>query len=207
MASKVKSNVPRLSVSEAREALKLALARSKVETEKRNKAFRNLSRPKQRLTIAHDVLDQIESRRFQAKFGVYLQPKEYVVGDKFDSYSNEYDSELSVQEALADSKCEVCGIGSLFVAAVDRVNECTVGELDGLSDSSFMRSYLSDWFDEEQLRMIEAAFEGRDIGGYADHYPEHIARAIAFTKKLTSAEGRLKKIMRNIIDNHGEFTP
>ena len=109
---------------------------------------------------------------------------------------------------LMGVQCQVCGIGSLFVAAIDRVNQCTPSDMRrDLNNSHFMRKYLKEWFDGDQLRMIEAAFEGADININGWHPSEPVRRAIKFTDLIKTPEGRLKKIMRNIIANHGEFLP
>ena len=201
-----------LSVAEARAILDEAVKRHRKEIAKRNKAFQALPDYKKRVVIAQDVLDQLEARRLIPTYGTYLSPGDKVEHDYFDSYGDHYDEDREVSEALDGAKCEVCGIGSLFIAAVDRANGCTVGDLGSPNSDSAMRNYLSDWFADDQLSMIEAAFEGRFIdwsagdSGLHEYSPE-IRQAIAFTRRTTSPTARIKKIMNNIIENKGTFKP
>lgn len=203
-----KQVIDRMSVSEARAALEAAIARNNKETERRNRQFARLSNARKRVVIAQDVLDQLDLRRLVPTFGKYLEvPDE--VAQKFSSWDDD-DESIQVHEALDGVSCKVCGIGSLFVAAVDRANECTVADMDQPQNDYFMREYLGDFFDLEQLVLVEAAFEGRLINSMetdlTEYSPEVLA-AIRFASKVRSASGRLKKIMQNIVDNGGTFVP
>ncbi len=206
--NEIKKVVSRASVEEARAILEAAIQRQETETRKRNRAFQRLSGVQKRVTVAQDVLEQLALRRLLPTFGTYLKVSDDV-DLKFRSGDEEHE-ELQVHEVLAGNSCHVCGIGSLFVAAVDRADSCKVGDMSSTDDAGFMRSYLEDFFSMEQLVLIEAAFEGRLISvdgtDFDDDSPEVLA-AIAFTKKLTSPAGRLKKIMGNIIEHNGTFRP
>jgi len=197
MATK-RSVVPVISIERARTALAAAIKRDR---DRRNKAFRRLSDGEKRVTIAGDVLDQLDAKRFVPTFGTYLEVP-FSVETKF------YDGNLKVDEVLSGVTCEVCGIGSLFVAAVDRANACTVDDMQSPSDDEFMREYLGEWFSREQLEMIEAAFEGRQIWilGFSS-IKDSFKKCVRFTSRVKSPEGRLRKIMRNIVENKGVFVP
>lgn len=204
-----KQVIDRMSVSEARAALEAAIKRNNAQTEKRNQAFARLSDARKRVVVAQDVLDQLRARRFVAATGTYLGlPDE--VGEKFTHFDGPT-PQVGVHEVLSGVKCQVCGIGSLFVAAVDRANECTVKDMDHSYDNpDFMRGYLGEFFSEEQLVLIETAFEmdvvnALNTGLHRDHL--EIEAAIAFGEKSQDAKQRLKRIMQNIIMNKGTFRP
>lgn len=205
-----KQVIDRLSVSEARAALAAAVERNNRETERRNQAFAKLSDARKRVVVAQDVLDQLRLRRFVAPTGIYLQPATEEAKDQFDSYDEE-SSKKPVHELLEGVKCQVCGIGSLFVAAVDRANACTIEDMDhSYENSNFMREYLGEFFSDEQLVLIETAFETELIhsgGTGLNRFSPKVEAAIAFGEKSTSAEKRLKRIMENIISNKGTFKP
>jgi hypothetical protein len=190
-----------------RKALDAALDR---EQRERNAEFAALSGPMKRVTIARDVLLQLEAKRLVPSFGNYLRIDE-------DDFIDALDDD-GVREVLAENQCHACGIGSLFVAAVDRVNECTVGDMEGeLNNSTFMVKYLSEWFERDQLIMIESAFEGHFISAHSNSndsfedvppdFQKSVKRAISFTRRLNTAAGRLRKIMTNIVENRGTFIP
>ena len=102
----------------------------------------------------------------------------------------------------------------MFTCAVTRADKLTVGEVE-LSEYSMLpdkivgrsaiwsdeiTAYLRRFFSEKQLQKIETAFEGD-----ADF---HGGRAAAnFNDNVSDPAKRLARIMRNIIDNGGEFRP
>lgn len=198
-----KQVISKLSVFEARKALEDALEREKKAISKKNKEFRRLPDYKQRMTIAKDVLDQLKIKRFIPKFGTYFNTNDPQVNENFANNDS-----CQVNEVLAGVKCEVCGIGSLFVAMVDRANDCSVSELPEINSGDFMRDYLEQWFRGRQLDLIEVAFEGRIIDARElDYDDSDVIDAIKFTKNIDSPDDRIKKIMKNIIENEGTFIP
>lgn len=206
MATTKQQIIDRLNVSEARAALEGALKREQGLIKKRNAEFKALPDRKKRIVIAQDVLNQLATKRIVPTFGTYLEVS-YEHRDRFDLYSDKYDKNTKVNEALSNATCEACGIGSLFVAAVDRANACVVGDMQDENDDNFMREYLNEWFDQRQLTLIEAAFEGRIIdNNEMDYDDEEVKRAIRFTKDVKTPTGRLKKIMGNIVKT-GSFVP
>jgi hypothetical protein len=210
MALTKKQVIDRLSVSEARAALEAAIARTNKATEKRNRAFAKLSGSRKRITVARDVLEQLRLRRFVATTGTYLQPTTVEAQRQFNSFDDDSDKR-PVHEVLEDVKCQVCGIGSLFVAAVDRANACTIKDMNhSYENSGFMREYLGGFFSDEQLVLIETAFEKflvDSLGTGLDEWSPEIHAAIAFGAKYSNAEKRLKSIMENIIEHKGTFVP
>lgn len=212
MASKSEI-LSKLDVSEARAALAAAIEREKQAIEKSNREFRLLPKYKKRVTIAQDVLAQMKAKRFIAKQRVYLELRDEDARDRFcDVRSGNAKTEecSTLNSVLSDSSCEVCGIGSLFVAAAERTRACVDG-MSGVNDDDFMRQLLKDYFDMDQLLLIEAAFEGQYIE--AECYEEEgvdkedIAAALAFTWGARTANARLERIMKNIVENRGTFVP
>lgn len=197
--------------------------RLKAAIKKANSSFTRLSASRKRVRIAKDVLKQIDSRRFVPWFGIYLHlPAKSEAA--FNRFYEEYRyriprtspktsaaGRVGVRETVADTTCKVCGIGSLFVAMVDRVNACTIQDMGGEpNNGDFMVEYLSQFFSEEQLVLIETAFEGRMVSSRdtdLSSYNTKVKAAIRFTRRLKSPAGRLKKIMNNIVLNNGTFVP
>jgi hypothetical protein len=202
--------ISKMSVAEAQAALEQAIERNRKATEKRNREFNKLPDARKRVVIAEDVLQQMKAKRFIAKLGTYIGVP-YSVKEKFESSGEGEGEPAPLHEVLEGVQCEVCGIGSLFVAAVDRMNECSVSDIDAVDDDRFMREYLGGFFEEDQLVLIEAAFEGRFIRrgstGYAE-WSSEVTDAIRFGNSAgEDAAKRLRKIMKNIVDNKGTFVP
>jgi hypothetical protein len=75
-------------------------------------------------------------------------------------------------------------------------------------DSSGMHETLGQWFSEEQLALIECAFEGAPewtADGISQEDMEHAANFRH--REEYSAEQTLKDIFQNVIDNDGTFMP
>ncbi len=196
-----KQIIAKFSVAEAQAALKEALARAAAEVKKENAKFRKLPKRQQVVLIAEDVLRQLAVKRLVPEFGTYLSV-DRDVEDAIDG-----GPERDLREILHEEKCHVCGIGSLFVAALDRANGCTADDISSTDNDSFMREYLERWFDESQLNMIEVAFEGRIIKSSYDDADDDTDRALAFAKKTKTPMARLKAIMTNVVKNDGRFIP
>ena len=65
--------------------------------------------------------------------------------------------------------CRVCAIGAVFVAALDVHNKLKLEDMesvvtDGSLEDGDMLSYLSTWFDFEEMRDMESVFENHDRG-------------------------------------------
>lgn len=158
--------------------------------------FINLSLlPKEeaRVLIAKDVLKQLDAKKLVATEGTYLEFENV----KFS------DSDF-LHEVLAETKCEVCALGSLYYSRVQLANETKCGvtytwHYDdktryGVSRSGTIEEDLLQYFDGEDLNAIETYFEGwREASG--------------FSEKNSDPETRMRKIMQNIVDNNGTFKP
>ena len=55
---------------------------------------------------------------------------------------------------------------------------------------------------------LTAAFEGRQIWSLGfSSIKDSFKKCVRFTSRVKSPEGRLRKIMRNIVENKGVFAP
>jgi len=174
--------------------------------DKDNKAFEVMSASEKRVTIARDVLVQIESRRLKPEFSVWLKKK------RGSLFSKPKENE-EVRDALAKIKeCSGCAIGGMFMCAVERADKLKISELDDaemckdydedivveeLSEQDSF-NYLKRFFDSDQLELIEAVFESNGGASFVDD-------AETFAPGLDSPSERMRLIMENIIVNKGTF--
>ncbi len=149
--------------------------------------------------IAKDVLKHIGHFKVADKTG-------YVLG--------EYEAGDSVLECT--KSCTVCALGAMFLTHLDNTDSLKVTPTGWFRIESFdVYEQLSEVFTEEQLGLIEAAFEC-DWGCYYDDtwdiengFPEDhpCFKAEAFGRSYTEPRERLVAIMENIIANEGTFKP
>lgn len=189
--------------------IKPATPNQKLRMQKRNEAFAKLPREKQRVTIAKDVL-------LALKAGKFIPASKYL--EFWDYFSNRSPNNIlapastDLSHVLERTKCTVCGIGSLFVAAVKRADNIQFNEVaTGMSPygaSATIRrdrltAYLQPYFTDGELGLIEFYFEGSNTGREASldglvAKPDWLAK---------TPRGRMSAIMRNIIKNKGSFLP
>jgi len=191
--------------------------------------FNALPSPRQRVIIAKDVLGHLNSRHYVAEQQTYLR-----LGD--DEYYKPIPEDKQLQEVLKEAPvCYVCAIGGVFAAAVERCDQLTMGEMSGcLNDFRSQRKYLSQWFSDKQLSLMEAAFEGSvvyapessglssigesynasdlqdaldDGDGDADWIRDAIEACTWSNHYDDEPSVLLRAIMVNIIDYHGHFAP
>jgi hypothetical protein len=175
--------------------------KKKQSISKSNAAFEKLSPKNKRITIAKDVIAQLKSGYLNA-----LSSNAYV-GIDADNISSEFygesDNELELKDVFDnEEQCTVCGIGSLFVCAVKRMDKLKVSKLDGGGVSqSLVHEYLKGFFSILQLNAIENAFEnyGSPGGNYFDSIQEYLDTC------NDPDNERLKLIMENIVKHDGEF--
>lgn len=111
-----------------------------------------------RIAIAQDVISRINVLNVSHSYC------------HFDSFTTNYHygDERSVKDFFEDvvPHCEVCAKGALFLAHVDFKNKLTIGSLVGNSfDDEEVCSPLLKYFSQEQLDLIEIAFEGDFVNG------------------------------------------
>lgn len=163
---------------------------------KSNAKFKEMSRSEKRVQIAKDVLKQVAAKKFRPTEGEYLDSVYLDLDDAF----------VDAQKALiAVPSCDVCAIGSVFCAVAMRADkvELYYGSMDGPE----MVAYLRPYFSEEQLRLMECAFEGALMDTWCFIPEEETDRAEKMYKKYRSVTARLVAVMENVIANDGTFKP
>jgi hypothetical protein len=147
-----------------------------------NQRYENAA--KMRVEIAQDVLKQLGTTCIPSP-GIYVNFENAVP-----------DGVQDLQQHVLKTKCEVCAQGALFVAAVRRFNEFPAKGMIGrfIVTQRELFIYLSKWFPDEDLNAIEDYFEGFSEGG-------------DFAETYVDATDRMMRIMQNIIDNDGDFSP
>lgn len=161
---------------------------------KSNAKFLKMTKAEKRVAIAKDVIAQIKSQRLIPKNMEFLTlptaiTLETKVGDMRDVM-------------LATPTCEVCAKGALFVCAVERMNNLTVGQYIIGAD----REYMHKIFTPKQWGLIECAFEGWSTLHLESKIIDSSA-ARDFGDKYVDPADRMLAIMRNIIKNDGTFKP
>lgn len=143
-----------------------------------------------RVEIAKDVIAQVKAKRFRVRTG------RYIVGDA--AFDEQFGCGVN-KPVRPPAQCQVCAIGGMFVAALDRFNELYMRDVsDSEPNEDNMRGYLSRWFEYDQLQAIEAAFEMWDVGNPAEG---------GFGRRYDLSADRLVAICENIITNAGSFAP
>lgn len=158
----------------------------------------NPSIAEMKIAIATDVIAQVKAEKYYASKGVYFASTFTSV----DPIKGELQEHLD--DVLADG-CQVCALGGIFLSKVRLFDNASIDDLNALRYdynnevykvailSHRMEDNLEEIFGREQLKMIEAAFEGWDNVGSQWRY-------------LCPAD-RMIAIMENIIAHHGVFTP
>lgn len=176
-------------------------------------------RPAKQITavdLAKDVIRLIKARKIKTpppmRSSIYLRLHESVgnlVGQSF----------RKAMWGKAWKPCDVCALGALFVAHVDKRNEVQLfGDTDQFNQNrSQLASRLRDYFSTLQLHLIEAAYERRLTWNETDSERREIKAtpgidvmvrsAIDFGDKIDDRRKRLIAIMQNIIANNGKFCP
>lgn len=161
------------------------IASKEAATQKSNTRFHSLPRNKQRVEIAKDVLKALGEWLF-AEPGTYLW------------HRRDYETRYSEVTEDGVTKCDVCALGAVFACA-----EVRQGRPVKSASSDTMVTRLEDYFTENELRTIEAAFEGFGVGTT----PEATRATEAFNANVGTPQTRMARIMRNIIRNDGTFIP
>lgn len=136
-----------------------------------NKAFEKKTMAEKRVALAEDVLFQLKIKRLDAQqstgyFSFVNDELETMVEDLKENPDLEFQTVLQQTPS-----CTVCGIGSLFVVAVDRLNTCkmseAVEEYGSRPDRDEMVAYFKKLriFTPHQLDLIERAFEHNNVCG------------------------------------------
>jgi hypothetical protein len=177
-------------------------------TKQKNVAFEKLSKMEQRVVIAKDVKAAIKAAKYKVSPGTYVRliddtkiiPKKkyiYENGETKNTFRNLMKEEVT---------CNVCAIGSMFVSSVRKSADKSMTGNDDV-----MVKKLAYVYTEEELRILEMAFEGQDITEMLVHSDDpDDKRKLKNTKDFYQKhydddEERLVAIMDNIIKNKGHF--
>lgn len=180
--------------------------------EKNNKIFNALTPAQKRVTIAQDVLAQLDSKAIIATVGNWFNMTGEFNYDNTADTNNLSIKDKDIQDFISNKECEACGIGSLFVAAIKRCDNFKVNKLQSFTETinggvfaevqmEDIFKYLQRWFEKDQLKLIEQAFELGD-GWFHDNKNKE---AMAYFSDVPDPEARMRLIMKNIIHNKGRF--
>lgn len=166
---------------------------------KRNEKFAKASPAEKRVIIAKDILLQLASKRLQASTGVWLDAKLDVAA---------WEQKGEAQDIIIDAKsCNACALGSIFLSTLEHANEFKFNNFKSINQKAEIhyeqfREYLLGFFEHDQLRAIELAFE-RGAGWYSVSEAKSI-KYRDFAAGFGASE-RLEAIMKNIVEHNGEF--
>ena len=170
--------------------------------------FDKLSKKQRRIAVAKDVLKWLAMGRMTAKKKTYLAASQLTPDGKINGFN-----------------CRACALGGMFACVVEQKKGVNLHEFNrGWADEDGgyrdygsqeqMHDMLGEFFDADELRNIENAFEGRDreggiVNGAGAFYDEMAFSedALKFNAGIRSPKKRMQRIMRNIIRNEGRFIP
>jgi hypothetical protein len=169
-------------------------------TATRNAKFNALPSAKKRVAIAKDVIKALDAKVFKPRCGfayVYFDCNSSVsrLRELVDNDQRLFGS-IGLDELRAIESCTVCALGSMFIAHSRLGGDVSVKD-------AILQNYedkLEGYFELSQLDLIENTFESRCSD---DDVKDAGIRA--FAREHKSADARLRAIMKNIIDNDGEF--
>lgn len=179
-------------------------------TAEANAAFAKMTPEQKRVQIAKDVLGQLDAKRIKARHN------SWVIARKPDEGFKTTGPGQQVCEAIKAVPCQACAIGAVFVCAVERANALKVCDVDpwvtdgdfNLNNEERIFDYLRRFFSDEQIEIVETAFEAGD--GFFTEFDEHADEATWLEAKrwgrsVRSAETRMRLIMKNIVMHNGDF--
>ncbi len=171
---------------------------------KRNENFSSMSKSEQRTEIAKDVIASLNSKKYIAKRGTYVE-----LFDKKKKTNESENNGISLTRDNLNKEstvCHVCAIGSVFTSFAQKTKSPLTSE-----SNSMLRS-MNSIFSETEMRILEMLFEGSFIDDQLFKELELEQRNIikiygSQFKKLNKggADKRLRAIMDNIIKNKGNF--
>lgn len=173
----------------------------------RERRFNAMPKNRQRVAIAKDVITSLNTKEIVATQGSYLNSRQ-LWPDSKEFFSEEKENlDKQVRDVFIDKnppKCTACAVGSLFVCAVKRHDAITIGEMNTF-DRGNLTDYLDKFFDQDQLHLMEDAFE--TYYDKTNRHNESYNEAEDFGRKYKTAKERMIAIMENVIANDGEFIP
>jgi hypothetical protein len=181
-----------------------------------------MSPREKRMAIAKDIIQQIKYQQLNVSRGLYVAiPGEASIESTFD-YFDSFSNNDQINQILINSGvvCQVCARGAIFIAGLKRFNNLTVGDFRKEHSlgkdiySSIRETYERNFFEPQQLSLIERAFEKgaypmesrlsvQDVIGWEDY--ERLCEACILYSLNLSEPDLLIKIANNIIRNNGDF--
>lgn len=183
-----------------------------------------MSTAKARVLIAKDVLQRLRYRKVQS--GTYLSDMGLRASNILDDQENKYyeknkididDDSVELPDELIDARkhivkfekeCPACALGNMLLSHIRLFDNVGLNELSYDDGRDLITDKLKDYFDSDQLDLIENAFESGGHYSFTDflHRPK-AAKAELYNRKYPEAKKRLRVIMLNIIKNKGTFVP
>lgn len=176
------------------------------------KPFEQMSREEKVVAIAEDVLKHLDDT--QAVQSTYCSGEIHV-----DSGVTSETQLQSIEQELT-RKCQVCALGACFLSHIRLFDNITFKDVDCeniedlvanddgyiVFDIPWRAVYkpLSEYFDRDNLLLIETAFE-RDKG-FSELSGIEADAAELFGRRYSDPRERLRAIMENIIKHNGTFT-
>jgi hypothetical protein len=227
-------------LTKAQRRVQLAKARKRAIA-RENRLFEKLSPADKRVQIARDVLSQIELKKFIPESGVWLGSGDSGGSELFSMKDVEKDAEL--RDVINKTEvCTGCALGGIFMCAIKRVDDLKIGQLAAVKEAKHnvkqygydledalthdmgpdlvdILKYMKRFFTENQLELIELAFEIGSGGISSDGSAAHeSARSFLVVDEdryhddesegiINNDSDRLRLIMENIIVNKGTFMP
>jgi hypothetical protein len=178
---------------------------------KRNTNFSSMSKLEKRTEIAKDVIASLNSKKYKAERGTYLElfNKNKRSKNEYGHLTNGYDENLKLTSTNLKEEstvCHVCAIGSVFTSFAQK----TKSSLS--ADANSMLRSMNSIFSKTEMRILEMLFEGSFI--HDEQFKKLDVEKQKIIKKYGSefkknskgsADKRLRAIMDNIIDNNGKF--
>ncbi len=169
--------------------------------------FKNLPQNEQRIRLAQDVIQHLHAKKLIATSNLYIA----FGGEDNHEEIVELNNHVELKEYAANNEvsCEVCAIGALFISEVMYTNDVSMPSIK-YPESDKLYKRLSNYFKEDQLALIEVAFEMDSW--YAEQrcpgLPQtEIEAAEDFGLEFDGDDDRMTAIMRNMIANNGKFIP
>lgn len=165
----------------------------------RNAKFKAATPAEKRVMISTDVLDQLTAKKIKAAHA----------GWALLTFSAPQNPKHEVCNIIDNAQCTCCALGAMMLSEVRINDKLKIGALmdDGGSGVDFRMYHggdedrLCDFFDYQQLSLIESAYE-RGTGRY-----DGTERSVSFGERYKTPERRLRAIMENIVANNGTFKP
>lgn len=184
--------------------------------------FKDLTRAEQRVAIARDVIAQLNARAILATPGIYFEFPKDALGEREHGDWGIGDKEPTLAgKALCDvltnaaEPCQVCALGAVFVSAACAAGDYAIKGVELSTGDIFaerptqgaMHRYLGGFFDEEQLELMENAFEATNINGSYDDDDFITTYGVAadMFENVEDPTERLRLVMQNVVDNGGTF--